>query len=45
MSRETVPYVSNVYKYYLACNITAEQQAKARAARQGAVNKRAGKIS
>jgi len=33
IGRETVQYVSNIYKYYLAYNIVTEQRAKARKAR------------
>ena len=34
IGRETVQYVSNIYKYYLAYNMVTEQRAKARHARE-----------
>ena len=39
IGRETVQYVSNVYKYYLAYAMVTEQQAKAREAREGSLKK------
>jgi len=34
IGRETVQYVSNIYKYYLAYNMVTEQRAKTRHARE-----------
>jgi len=34
IGRETVQYVSNIYKYYLAYNMVTEQRAKTRKARE-----------
>ena len=39
MGRETVQYVSNVYKYYLAYTMVTEQQERARKARESSVKK------
>ena len=36
IGRETVQYVSNIYKYYLAYNMVTEQLAKAQRAREAA---------
>jgi membrane-bound lytic murein transglycosylase MltF len=39
MGRETVQYVSNIYKYYLAYKMVTEQRTKAQKARESAVKK------
>ena len=36
IDRETVTYVSNIYKYYLACQMLAEERTERERARQAA---------